>query len=118
MPTDTERDLTASQLGRLMGIAEAAGLIRGRNGQPPHVATLRKWADPNRGYRSRSGVVVVLRTVKVSGNLLTLEEWCEEFERARIRAGKRELGPKPRPKRTREAAQRRAKEWLDAHGVK
>jgi hypothetical protein len=115
--TDSERELTASQLKRLISLAEATGLIRGRGG-PASIRTLRKWSNPSQGYRAHNGSVIVLRTIKVSGDLVTLEEWCEEFERARVRAGKRQPGVQSRPRKQREAEQRRAKDWLDAHGVK
>ncbi len=117
-PIDSEANLTPSQQARLRGIAKFCERIRGRNGRPVNVCTLRKWCDPRRGYRSRSGVIVILRTVRVSGNLLCLEEWVEDFERARVRAGAREPLLQERTRRESTTSQKRARDWLNEHGIK
>ena len=116
MTEDYDYGLTASQQKCLMPIAAAVPLLRGKGGRPPYLNTVRKWADPKHGYR-RLGQVIVLKTIRVSGCLLTLEEWIEMFERERSKLGSRKQEtPRERPRRQAAAAQRRAKEWLDGTG--
>ena len=115
----TESELTSSQVGRLVSLAEAAasGWVRGRGGRAPHAKTLQRWADPRSGCRLPDGSVAVLETVRVGQSLLTLEEWCEAFELRRARAGRRVAPPDPDPPgRTRRASRRAAREWLESRG--
>lgn len=74
---------------RLISLTEAAKLIRGKGGKRAHVASVRRWASPKRGYRPRGSLAapIVLRTVRIGPDVCTLPEWVEEFERARLEAG-------------------------------
>ena len=114
----TESELTSSQVGRLVSLAEAAasGWVRGRGGRAPHAKTLQRWADPRKGCKLPGGAAV-LETVRVGRDLLTLHEWCEAFELRRARAGRRVAPPDPDPPgRTRRASRRAAREWLESRG--
>lgn len=116
----TESELTSSQVGRLVSLAEAAasGWVRGRGGRAPHAKTLQRWADPRKGCKLPGGGAAVLETVRVGRDLLTLHEWCEAFELRRARAGRRGSQPPPpdRPERSRRAGRRAAHRWLESHG--
>ena len=104
-----------------IGLAAAAKLMRGRGGKPPSIESLRRWANPLRGYRpcGPTGPTLVLQTVKLNGEFLTCERWVREFEAARERAGVRAAPPVlARPARSRAAAHRRAEEALDRAGVR
>lgn len=81
--------LDTADVKRLISLTEAAKLIRGKGGKRAHVASVRRWADPKRGYRPRGSLAapVVLRTVRIGPDVCTLPEWVEEFERARLAAG-------------------------------
>jgi len=83
--------MTPEQIKRAISLTEAAKLLRGRGGKSPHVMTVRRWADPKRGYRA-GGSPVVLRAVKIGPDVVTLPEWVAEFEAARVRP----LAPAPR----------------------
>lgn len=114
-------ELSADQMGRLIGLADAAKLLRGRDGQPPNVATVRGWARPEEGYRPRcwKGEPVVLRTVVVGRDYLTLPEWVAEFERGRLRVGQlARQRPPAAPARKAKAMHRRAEAALDKAGVR
>ena len=113
-------ELSEDQMGRLIGLADAARLLRGREGQPPNVATVRGWARPGEGYRPRgwAGEAVVLRTVVVGRDYLTLPEWVAEFERGRLRVGQLvRQRPAATPARKAQAMHRRAEAALDRAGV-
>ena len=112
-------DLTEEQMGRLIGLAAAAKLVRGRWGGPPNLGTVRGWARD--GYRPAGwrGEPAVLRTVVMGRDYLTLPEWVEEFARERLRLGQLARRPplvEPAP-RTRKASIRRAEAALDRAGI-
>ncbi len=106
---------------RLIGLAEATMMLRGREGRPPNVATVRGWARPGEGYRPRAwkGEPVILRTVVVGRDYLTLPEWIAEFERERLRIGQlaRQRPPAVTARKAR-ALHRRAAKALDQSGVR
>lgn len=100
-------------LSQAITLIQAAALLRGRKGRRPHVTSVRRWCNPRRGYNG-SGAKIVLRCVRVGGELLTTAEWVAEFERLRARAGVREpfeLGVRSPAKFARDV--RRANERLD-----
>lgn len=114
-----EDRITTDMVRRALTLQEARGKIKGRNG-PASVLILRKWANPKKGWKGRDGTVVILRTIRFNGSLLTMPEWCEQFELARIEAGSREREKQPKVIRTakqREAANKRAAARLRAKGV-
>lgn len=108
-------------ISRAIGLTEAAKLMRGRGGKSPSVETIRRWANPKKGCwpAGKEGPQLLLRTVRYNGELVTLPEWVQEFERLRVALGLREPLPpseRPRPMRSRMAAHRRAEEALDRMG--
>lgn len=113
-------DLHEDWMRRAIGLARACELLRGREGRPPALATVRGWARPGEGYRPRGwrGEPVVLRTVVVGRDYLTLPEWVAEFERERLRLGQlARQGPPAAPARKAQAMHRRAEAALDEAGV-
>lgn len=116
---DDELDLT-----RAISLTEAAKLMRGRGGKRPSVETVRRWANPKKGCwpqgRGEGRRQLLLRVVRLNGEMLTSETWVRDFELARARLGAR---PQPDPRlqlrtpRQREAAQRRARERLARDGI-
>jgi hypothetical protein len=111
---DTEATFDAA---RQLSLTEAAKLLRGRGGKAPSVDTLRRWANPNRGCRVGE-LQLLLPTVRVGGEVLTMPEWVQAFAKMRARLGVRKvLPPVARPARQRAAAQRRATERLKAAGI-
>lgn len=96
-----------------ISLAIARTRMRGRGGKLPAIQTVRRWANPKRGCRpaGEHGPLIVLRTVKFSGEILTMPEWVAEFEAERVRLGTRENPPLPRTSKERrradEAAERR-----------
>jgi hypothetical protein len=110
-------------LNDAIGLVEAAKLVRGRGGRRVCVDTLRRWASERRGCYplGKAGPKVVLRTVRVNGELLTTRAWVEEFERERAGAGRLQGGgPSVQPPRERRAAQKRheqAERDLDRMGA-
>lgn len=114
--------VTEFTMSRAIGLTDAARLMRGRRGKNPAVETVRRWANPARGcYPSgQSGPQLVLRTHRVNGELLTLREWVEEFERARAALGARPVVVKLETERKgpkRQRAHDRAEAALDRQGV-
>src|SRR5262245_64179217 len=105
-------------LAEQLSLAEAAKLMRGRGRrQHPAVETVRRWANPNRGCTAGSAKLV-LRSVRIGGDVITCAAWVEEFERARMTAGRREQPPPPaRTIRQRRLAHERAERNLDAAGI-
>lgn len=67
--------------------------LRGRGGRPIPIDTLRRWANPRRGYRpvGDAGEAVQFPTVFLHGEHVTTREWYEWFvgvcekERERVR---------------------------------
>lgn len=103
-----------------IGLAEAARLMHGKGGKPPSVVTVRRWANPKRGYRPRNhpGPALVLHTVWLNNELVTLPEWVRAFEDARLRAGDRQqAAPLARPPVRREKAHARAASALAKDGI-
>lgn len=105
---------------KLISLRAACQLLRGRSGRPPNVGTVRRWARHHEGCRplGASGPVVVLRTVRMNGDILTLPEWVAAFERERLEIGTQGEAPKIVAGRTRAASIRRAEAALDKAGVK
>lgn len=116
MTVDVEVDLS-----RAIGLAAAAKLMRGRGGKPPSVESVRRWANPKRGCRPRGkdGPQVLLMTIRVSNELVTLPEWVQAFEAKRAQLGLRGAQPAAPPvsDRTRQAENRRADEVLARAGI-
>jgi len=85
---DLRKILDEVDLDALIGMT-AARLMRGRGGRAPSVETVRRWAGPKRGCypQGRQGPQLVLMTIRMNGELLTLPEWVEAFEEARFRLG-------------------------------
>ena len=106
--------LNPAEVKRAISLTEAAKMLRGRGGKAPHLTTVRRWADPKRGFRSGGGPVVVLRAVKIGCDVVTLPEWVEEFQAARIRP--LPAMPRERSARSARAAHRRAVEELRRAG--
>ena len=81
----------AIDLTDAIGLSTAAKRMRGRGGKAPSVETVRRWANPRRGCfpQGKGGPRLVLATIRMSGELLTLPEWVEAFERDRARLGRR-----------------------------
>lgn len=115
-------DIKADQIRRGVTLAEAAKYLRGRNGKTVHITSIRKWASPSVGWKAPDGSRVVLKTIDLNAQLLTLPEWCEEFDLARARANDRARQAKPkgpaRTSRQREAAAKRAMDQLNKSGRK
>lgn len=113
-------DLDSYDDVRSIGMREARALVRGRGGSAA-LEVVRRWASPHRGCRplGDAGPVLVLPAIKVSGQLRTMPEWVEAFERKRQELGRRRPTPTPRqrPARSREAGHRRAERSLDREGV-
>lgn len=112
--------MTHDDVKRCIGLKAAAALLRGRGGKPPSLDTVRRWANPRRGYRPRgnyAGPPLVLATCRLGNDLVTLPEWVEEFERRRFQMGTTRVMPTRTPRQA-AAALRRAEEYLDAQGVK
>ena len=110
-------DLTSSQIERLMPLARAAERMRGRGGRPPNPRVVARWT--REGCRV-GGQVIKLNAVLISGCLLTLSEWVEQFEQARAKAALVSRRPplaEPAP-RSRRASQRAANAYLEKIGVK
>src|SRR5262249_62001467 len=99
----------------------ARKLLRGRGGRSPSLETVRRWASPRRGSRPAgpNGPRLVLRAIRLGGELLMLPEWVEEFERERRRLGVRTPAPgapRDRTDRQRRRAYERAEAELDRRG--
>jgi hypothetical protein len=110
---DTDFDLKEA-----ISLTQAAKMLRGRAGRARCLATLRRWANSRRGWRPHGGAQqVLLQVVKLNGELLTMESWVTEFRDAQVAAARRELPPGLRTSRQREAAHRRAEEYLDRGGI-
>lgn len=106
-------------VSRMMTLGDAAKLLQGRGNKRPCLETMRRWANPKRGCRV-AGNTVILCTVRVGRDLLTMKEWVEAFDAARIKAGIRAEIPEaalPRSPAKRKAAHRRAERVLDAAGI-
>lgn len=119
--TQPPKEEAPINLDRALGIPQAARILRGKRGQPGVCeATVRRWAHPDHGCPHPGGRVV-LRTTLWLGERLTTIEWIDEFEAARLAATACACTPahcSARPKRTREAAHRRACESLARSGIK
>ena len=105
-----------------ISMAQAAKMIRGRGNRSVNVETLRRWANPRRGCypAGPDGPQLLLKTVRISNELITRPVWVEAFEAERLRLGQREqLPPPPRePSSRRRAAENRlADEILDRMGI-
>lgn len=108
-------------LNKAIGMAKAAQQMRGKGGRlGVAVDTARRWANPLKGCDLGGGHVAVLRTVRWCGELLTLPEWVEDFERERASrlVVVASCVANRRPERTRRAAHRRAVAELERMGVK
>lgn len=104
---------------RAIGIRQVQKLVHGRNGHVS-IEVLRRWANPGHGCRpcGEGGPVLVLPAVRVSGQLFTMPDWVQLFERRRLELGSRIAErPQGRPPRSREAAHRRAEARLDRAGI-
>ncbi len=108
-------------LDQAIGMGQAASMMMGKRGRRGvHVDTARRWANPLKGCPLPGGDTAVLATVRWCGDLLTLPEWVEAFERRRA-AGlvvTKARCQAARPARARKAAQRQAGQVLDRMGVK
>lgn len=109
-------------MSRAIGLTEASHRMRGRGGRPPVVETVRRWANPRCGCfpAGKTGPQLILRTRKVNGEVLTMPEWVDAFERERARLGERqaeeETSLRTTKQRDRELA--RADRQLDEQGVR
>lgn len=112
--------MTDDQIRRCIGLSAAAGGMRGRGGKPASLDSVRRWADPARGYRPRgyTGPALVLATSRLGGDVVTLPEWVAEFEAARFALGTTRVVPRLPAGRRELLSQRKAEEYLDAQGVK
>jgi hypothetical protein len=103
---------------RAVNLIGAAKLMRGVGGKHVHKDVVRKWAAT--GCKV-GGQLLFLPSVKMGRERLTMPEWVEAFESARVRLGLRAV-PVPRPaarsNRSAAAAQRRAERELAALGMK
>ena len=91
MPVRSKRKplgLKREDVVRLMPLRKAAELMRGRDGKPPSIQSVRDWTNPKRGYRAGRRVLVLWST-RINGEILTLPERVEEFEQARALSGVR-----------------------------
>lgn len=120
----TPLEITKEELRRAITLTQALPHLRGRAGRTPSIDTVRLWARASHGWHGPDGSVVVLKTVLLNQQLLTLVEWCEEFDLARIRANQRARQARaevaeslPRTPRRRAAAHKRAEERLRKKGV-
>lgn len=113
----TVESLSREQQLRLVGIEQIAMSMRGRSGNPPHPATVRRWITE--GYQPPDGEPIYLEAILVSGGWVTLPEWVAEFESARLEAGRR---AQPRRKiptnRSARKAHRLAERELDRAGIR
>lgn len=105
------------ELLRAVGLADVCHLVRGRDGGPASVPTLRKYATSGYRPRGHSGPPLILRAVKVGGAYCTLPEWVADFERERARMGDN-YALRVRPPRSESAGHRHACRELDRLGVK
>ena len=112
MPNDI---VTAT--GGLLGVEEAAKLMRGQKGKPPHPETVRGWI--RRGYKplGYKGDPVYLKAERWGRDLCTRMEWINEFEEARRRLAEYTPPALARPKRTRDADGRQDREYLRSIGA-
>jgi hypothetical protein len=114
-------ELSPADISRLIGLTAARAMLRGRGGKSPSLETLRRWANPRRGWKAPfpDAPRVILRTVRLNGELLTLPQWVEEFERERLRWGVRSPWPPPagRPEKRRARDQERDLAFLAANGI-
>ncbi len=108
--------LTRVQQAQLIGIEDASMLMRGRGGSPPHLSTVRRWIT--HGYQPPGGDPIHLQAVLVSGGYVTLPEWVQEFEAARLEAGRRAKPKRATPtNRAARKAHRLAELDLDRAGI-
>src|SRR5262245_3592761 len=101
-----------------LDLAEASRLIPGRRrGERAALAVVQRWANPRRGCPTRGGRVV-LPTVMIGGQRLTLAAWVEAFQRARVWLGTTTVTAPPagRTERQGRAGHRRACDELGRAG--
>lgn len=113
-------EITWDTIDRTITLTEAAKLLR-MHGRTPHLGSVRRWADPRRGYRPRgyTGPAAILKTLRVGQAILTLPEWVREFAEERLRLGLEQDRPAvpARSPRAQAAGHRRAEAELDRAGV-
>lgn len=122
MPETLKTPLSDAFAGvQFIGLADAVKLMRGKvRGQPPHIQTVRRWANPRKGYRAVPwGDVAILQTVRLGGDICTTVEWVAAFEERRLRLGCLAVGQeRPPTERQAAAAHKRAERSLDRRGCK
>lgn len=115
-------DIDDFDRAKAVSLTEAAKLMCGKGGKHPSVETLRRWANPERGCRPSGpdGDRIVLPTVRLGGELLTMPAWVEWFEQMRVRLGARTvIKPElPQTPGQRLRAQAQATARLDREGVR
>lgn len=101
---------------KALPLREARKLILNSSQQPVHPEVMRRWTRTGRRVGGRS---VFLPSVKVGGAVMVMPSWVEAFRKTCERLGERQPVPLlERPRRTREAAQRRAAAALDRAGIR
>jgi hypothetical protein len=114
-------DATDFNLAEAISLTDASHLMRGRGGKGPAVETVRKWCNPRRGCfpAGKDGPRLVMRSLKINGEVVTTRAWVAEFERERVRLGARQVAevlPIPTPKQRKKQQERNAKA-LDEAGI-
>lgn len=110
-------------LNRAIGLAKASHQMRGKGGKSPSVETVRRWANPKVGCypAGKEGVLLVLQTHKLNGEILTMPEWVADFEAARVKLSARQVAaPAPRQRSSKKRARdiARAEARLDRAGIR
>lgn len=82
---------TKFDLSRAIGLTAASKLMHGKGGRRLSVEAVRRWCNPKCGCRpaGKDGPVLFLKTHKTNGEILTMPEWVEDFERERARLSER-----------------------------
>lgn len=105
---------TNFDLAQALTMTQAAKLIRGRGGRRPHIDVIRRWCNPLKGCMVGERRAV-LRSVRVGGEILTMPQWIEEFQQARVLVYDPRRIPITDKKRAQSVA--RALARLDAEGI-
>lgn len=102
MSIPDDNDHADIDLAKAIGLRQAQQILRGRSGRPPCLDTVRRWVTQGSSVR---GQKVILRSVLLGGERLTTPEWVEEFQRARLRGGRKfVIEPSRTPARREKAA--------------
>lgn len=72
-------------LKNAINLSKARSMMRGKGGGSPSLDTVRRWGNRRCGCRpvGVNGPVIYLNVIRVNGEMLTMPEWVEEFERRR-----------------------------------